>query len=121
MNWNKHLKLTPKFYKNGWATFDQVSLDDIDRAIHMGAHLDRYPVDEKDDYIIMRNKNIFKLVIEHGELFVSGKISEDGEILLMGYSGFPMDDKCLKEAQRVSKGADVVALMYSGINVQWNK
>lgn len=85
MNFINPLKIKLSFFKNGWSNFDAVTYNDLCNAIDNGA-----TINQKNSF-----KEIYTLM-EYPSLMAFGKVSINGEIIIEGITGFPLDSDCIK-------------------------
>lgn len=105
----KLLKIKPSHFNAGWANFDELDYYKLSQACGSGANLMLEPNTSKSTVILF----------EHPELMCFGKISEKGDIVIEGISGFPSDDTCVKYLKDVAGLANKRKIDNNFVYIEW--
>jgi len=89
------LNVKKSHFVDGWANFDAVDYYHLSESCGEGCNLQLEPNTSK----------ITVMLYEHPELMCFGKVSENGEIVLQGITGFPNDNVCVKYLRDISETA----------------
>jgi kynureninase len=105
----KFLKIKPSHFNDGWANFDEVDYYNLSTICGMGANL----------VVEINTTRSVTILYEHSELMCFGKISEKGEIVIEGITGFPSDEICVKYLKDVSGLAKKRKIDEKYVYIEW--
>jgi len=92
-----------------WASFDAIDYYTLSQACGSGCKL-----------IITNNtQKIITVLSEYWNLMCFGKVSKHGEIVLLGITGFPNNDVCVRYLKDISEGARKKKIENNYVFVEW--
>jgi len=103
------LGISPKHFYNGVANFDAVDYYHLSQACGSGCKLKLTP----------NTSRITNILFEFSELMCFGKVSIDGEITLIGITGFPGDDTCVRYLRDISASANKKKISNNYVFIEW--
>ena len=103
----KILNLKPSHFKDGWASFDALSYQELIPLIKISRNL------------LWSDFRIINILINFDELMCFGKVNMDGDIKIEGVCGFPSGDTCLKYLRDVSELAKKKKISNNYVYVEW--
>ena len=103
------LNIKPTHFHDGWASFDAINYYQLSQACVSGCRLKLAPN-------TLRSKIILH---EHPELMCFGKVSNNGDIIIQGISGFPGDNTCVRYLKDISGSARKSKIDDNYVYVEW--
>jgi hypothetical protein len=104
----KILNIKETFFINGWSKFDALSLTEILSCI---------PKDCK--FSGGATLKIITALLAYPDLMCFGQISENGEIMLEGITGFPSNDVCVKYLKDLAQSAKKYKIDDNYVFIEW--
>jgi hypothetical protein len=96
-------------FKDGWANFDAMDYYKLSQACASGCRMTISPNTQKTVTILW----------EYPNMMCFGKVSEKGDIVLSGITGFPNDNVCVKYMKDVSDSAKRKKIEDNYVFIEW--
>lgn len=101
--------IKPSHFKDGWAVFDAMNRNQLAVALKHGCKL------VPNGYIV----KTAVLLKAYPELMCFGRVSEEGQVIIEGITGFPSNDACLRVLEGFSHNVRKKKITPSYVYVEW--